>query len=72
MADMADFANDLVQERIDLALKARKAKMVFASYEVCMDCGMTIPLARREGVDNCTRCRECQELSEKVGARYAR
>ena len=72
MADIADFANDLVQERIDQALAARKALPVFASFEFCVDCDSTIPLARRMAVTSCTRCAACQQLNEQVGTRYAR
>ena len=72
VADIADFANDLVQERIDLALAARKAQPVFESYEFCEDCDMSIPLARRLAVTCCTRCAGCQQLNEEIGTRYAR
>ncbi len=72
MADDVDFANDLVQERLDLALAARKARPVFASYEFCVDCDSSIPLARRLAVTSCTRCAACQQLNEQVGTRYAR
>ncbi|MQT57134.1 TraR/DksA family transcriptional regulator [Pseudomonas sp. FSL R10-0399] len=72
MADIADFANDLVQERIDLALAARKAQPVFASYEFCVDCNSSIPMARRLAVISCMRCAACQQLNEQVGTRYAR
>ncbi|NMY76772.1 MULTISPECIES: TraR/DksA C4-type zinc finger protein [Pseudomonas] len=72
MADIADFANDLVQERIDQALAARKALRVFESFEFCVDCDSAIPLARRLAVTSCTRCAACQQLNEKVGTRYAR
>ena len=72
VADIADFANDLVQERIDLALAARKAQPVFASYEFCVDCDSLIPLARRLAVTSCTRCAACQQLNEQMGTRYAR
>lgn len=72
MADIADFANDLVQERIDQALAARKALPVFESFEFCVDCDSAIPLARRLAVTSCTRCAVCQQLNEQVGTRYAR
>ncbi|WP_314916516.1 TraR/DksA C4-type zinc finger protein [Pseudomonas helleri] len=72
MADDVDFANDLVQERLDLALAARKARPVFASYEFCVDCNSSIPMARRLAVTSCTRCAACQQLNEQVGTRYAR
>lgn len=72
MADIADFANDLVQERIDQALAARKALPVFESFEFCVDCDSAIPLARRLAVTSCIRCAACQQLNEQVGTRYAR
>lgn len=55
-----------------MALAARKAQPVFESYEFCMDCSSTIPLARRLAVTSCTRCAGCQQLNEEVGTRYAR
>lgn len=70
MADIADFANDLVQERIDQALAARKPAVVGASFEFCVDCDVPIPQARRLAVRGCMRCAECQGLMEKQGARY--
>ncbi len=72
MADDVDFASDLVQERLDLALAARKARPVFASYEFCVDCNSSIPMARRLAVTSCTRCAACQQLNEQIGTRYAR
>lgn len=72
VADDVDFANDLVQERIDRALAARKAQPVFESYEFCEDCDTSIPLARRLAVTSCTRCAVCQQLNEEIGTRYAR
>nr|WP_272492578.1 TraR/DksA C4-type zinc finger protein [Pseudomonas sp. TMW22091] len=62
----------MVQERIDQALAARKALPVFESFEFCVDCDSTIPMARRLAVTSCTRCAACQQLNEQVGTRYAR
>ena len=72
MSDCVDFANDLVQERLDAALAARKVRPVFESYAFCMDCNVSIPLARRLAVTNCTRCTQCEQLNEEIGTRYAR
>lgn len=72
MSDCVDFANDLVQDHLDTALAARKARPVFESYEFCTDCDVSIPLARRLAVTNCTRCTECEQLKEEIGTRYAR
>ncbi|WP_425262908.1 TraR/DksA C4-type zinc finger protein [Pseudomonas kulmbachensis] len=45
---------------------------MFASYEFCVDCDSSIPLARRLAVTSCTRCAACQQLNEQIGTRYAR
>lgn len=75
MADIADFANDLVQERIDQALAARNAaKPAFAphSYMFCDNCDEPIPEARRLAVQGCIYCVSCQTVDEVLGARHAR
>ncbi|WP_349970945.1 TraR/DksA family transcriptional regulator [Pseudomonas caspiana] len=75
MADIADFANDLVQERLDQALAARTAaKSVLAghSFLFCETCDEPIPPARRLAVPGCTQCVVCQSVDEIVGARHAR
>jgi RNA polymerase-binding transcription factor DksA len=65
VADIADFANDLVQERLDQALAARNAaKPALAAHsflfcESCDDPG-------------CTQCVSCQSIEESRGARHAR
>jgi len=75
VADIADFANDLVQERLDQALAARTlAKSVVAahSFLFCESCDDPIPSARRLAVPGCTQCVTCQSIDEVVGARHAR
>lgn len=71
MADIADVANDLMLERIDHALAARKPAPVSASFEYCVDCDDAIPQARRLAARGCMRCAGCQQALEKKGARYA-
>lgn len=71
MADIADVANDLMQERIDHALAARKPAAVSASFEFCVDCDEAIPQARRLAARGCMRCAGCQQALEQKGARYA-
>ena len=56
MSDCVDFANDLVQERLDNALAARKARPVFESYEFCTDCDVSITLAHATAVTNLAPC----------------
>ncbi|WP_093424022.1 MULTISPECIES: TraR/DksA family transcriptional regulator [unclassified Pseudomonas] len=75
MADIADFANDLVQERIDQALAARnasKSQAVTHSFLICLDCDEPIPEVRRLAQSGCTRCFECQSENDQMEARYAR
>ncbi|RTY01685.1 TraR/DksA family transcriptional regulator [Pseudomonas sp. C 49-2] len=75
MADIADFANDLVQERIDQAVAARLAlmpKTVLHSLMFCDECDNAIPEARRLAQPGCTLCVVCQAADDMRAARYAR
>ncbi|MGU9827302.1 TraR/DksA family transcriptional regulator [Pseudomonas sp. LF242] len=75
MADIADFANDLVQERLDQALAARSAlkpAIVAHSFMFCEGCETPIPLARRVAIPGCTQCVSCQTIDEARKARHAR
>ncbi len=75
MADIADFANDLVQERLDQALAVRAAsKAVSAahSFLFCESCDVSIPTARRIAVPGCTQCVTCEGIDEARRARHAR
>ncbi|WP_085656933.1 TraR/DksA C4-type zinc finger protein [Pseudomonas sp. B11(2017)] len=76
MADIADFANDLVQERVDQALAARllaaKPALAAHSFLFCEECEEPIPEARRFAQPGCTQCVECLASAELKGARYAR
>ena len=75
VADIADFANDLVQERLDQALAARNAvKPVTAahSFMYCENCEEPIPEARRLAVQGCIYCVSCQAVDEVLEAQHAR
>lgn len=75
MADIADFANDLVQEGIEHALAARNALKPVAmarSFMFCDACEEPIPEARRLASPGCTQCTGCQTLAEQLEARHAR
>ncbi|MBT0622717.1 TraR/DksA family transcriptional regulator [Pseudomonas fluorescens] len=75
MADIADFANDLVQERLDQALAARsalKSAIAAHSFMFCEGCETPIPLARRVAIPGCTQCVSCQTIDEARKARHAR
>ncbi|MED5608507.1 TraR/DksA C4-type zinc finger protein [Pseudomonas sp. JH-2] len=65
MADIADKANDLVLERMDAYLAARKPVEGGASLDECLDCGDPIPVARQLAAPGCTLCTWCQALSEQ-------
>ena len=75
MADIADFANDLVQERIDRALAIRgmcKPNTAAHSFLFCEACNDPIPEARRIAIPGCTQCVSCQSVEEAKEARHAR
>nr|WP_223185067.1 TraR/DksA family transcriptional regulator [Pseudomonas rhodesiae] len=75
VADIADFANDLVQERIDQAVAARLALMSNTtqhSLMFCDECDGPIPEARRLAQPGCTLCIECKTVDDQRAARYAR
>jgi phage/conjugal plasmid C-4 type zinc finger TraR family protein len=75
VADIADFANDLVQERLDQALAARNAAkpaLAAHSFLFCEDCEEPIPEKRRVAQQGCTQCLNCQSITESREARYAR
>jgi phage/conjugal plasmid C-4 type zinc finger TraR family protein len=75
MADIADFANDLVQERLDRALAARNAAkpaLAAHSFLFCVSCDDPIPEARRLALLGCTQCVGCQSIDESREARHAR
>ncbi|WP_339425263.1 TraR/DksA family transcriptional regulator [Pseudomonas proteolytica] len=75
MADIADFANDLVQERLDRALAARSASKTATaahSFMFCEVCEDPIQLARRVAIPGCTQCVACQSIDEARRARHAR
>ncbi|WP_207166040.1 TraR/DksA family transcriptional regulator [Pseudomonas protegens] len=74
MADIADFANDLVQDRLDQALAVRqlmKPKLAAHSFLICEDCDDPIPEARRLAQPGCTMCVTCQEIDDVRRARHA-
>lgn len=76
MADIADFANDLVLDRVDQALAARrnaaKPALVAHSFLFCEGCEEPIPEARRLAQPGCTQCVDCLAIEESREARHAR
>ncbi|WRI22551.1 TraR/DksA C4-type zinc finger protein [Pseudomonas canadensis] len=75
MADIADFANDLVQEQLDQAVAARLALMpdsVLPSRMFCDECDEPIPEGRRLAQPGCTLCVGCKVTEDLRASRYAR
>jgi len=76
VADIADFANDLVLERVDQALAARllvaKPTLAAHSFLFCEACDEPIPEARRLAQPGCSQCVMCQAIDEAREARHAR
>lgn len=75
VADIADFANDLVLERVDQALAARSAAkpaLAAHSFLFCETCDEPIPEARRLAQPGCTQCVGCLAIEEMMEARHAR
>ena len=64
MADFADEASELTQERLEKAL-ANRVQYTGVSEEFCLECGEEIPQLRRETIKGCKFCVECQSLREK-------
>lgn len=65
MADVADIANDIEQERITRILESRAQPADRPSAMQCEDCGAPIPDARRQALPGVITCIHCQELNEK-------
>ena len=63
-ADPLDFATALQEAEIDNAINNR-VRYEGLSLDECVECGDTIPLARREAVQGCTMCVTCQTKKEK-------
>ena len=65
MADAADRAGELIEEREAAALAARK-QFIGESEAHCVECDDEIP-ERRRALGGVTRCVSCQEIYEARG-----
>ncbi|MGR7296606.1 TraR/DksA family transcriptional regulator [Klebsiella aerogenes] len=63
-AEIIDQANDLAQQRIDMAIAAHRIDHNAVSAEHCTECGEDIPAPRRAAVPGCQTCAECQSVIE--------
>ena len=70
MADEADIANDLIANEVSSALsKMRQDTAIKMGPKECIECGESIPLARRRL--GFKRCVECAMESERLKSLYA-
>ena len=64
-ACILDNASKVEQESLAHTLALRKLNTpTFDSFKECVDCGLEIPLARRQFAKGITRCVDCQEIVE--------
>lgn len=66
MADFADIASDIEQERLQQSLQNRPQFTAHSHYE-CEECGEEIPAQRRAigGVTHCIGCQTKLEAKQK-------
>ncbi|HEO1672869.1 TPA: TraR/DksA family transcriptional regulator [Klebsiella aerogenes] len=64
MPEIIDQANELAQQRIDMAIAAHRLNRNAVSAEHCSECGENIPSPRRAAVPGCQTCAECQSVIE--------
>jgi phage/conjugal plasmid C-4 type zinc finger protein, TraR family len=65
-AEIIDQANELTQQRIDMAVAAHRINRNAVSAEHCSECGEDIPALRRAAVPGCLTCAECQADLELI------
>ena len=65
MADLADLAQDVVEQAIQAGIA--KALQAEKPSPECVDCGETISKKRREAVPFARRCFDCQTIKETWG-----
>ncbi|EPT2445142.1 TraR/DksA family transcriptional regulator [Enterobacter quasiroggenkampii] len=63
-AEIIDQANELAQQRIDMAIAAHRINRNAVSADHCAECGEDIPEPRRAAVPGCQTCKDCQQLNE--------
>lgn len=63
--EIIDQANDLAQQRIEMAIAADRIDRNALSAQHCEECGDPNPEPRRAAVHGCKTCAECQERRER-------
>lgn len=65
MSDIADLANDAMQESLDRILAQRTKPSTEVSATECDECGADIPEARRIAVPGTEHCTDCASMLER-------
>ena len=65
MADEVDLANDQAEYHLQVALRRVPSTSNAASALFCDDCDEPIPELRRQAVQGCFTCIDCQSLRER-------
>ena len=66
MPEIIDQANELTQQRIDMAVAAHRIDRNAVSAEHCAECDEPIPEPRRAAVPGCQTCASCQNDLELI------
>lgn len=70
MADIADLAQQVIEQTLhDALVRSRSDKPLRIGKRECMECGATIPVARRRAVPNTCHCVACASRHEILNAR---
>jgi len=64
MADVVDQAQQAEANHLRSALSRVPKPENSESLTHCIECGREIPERRRQAIEGCTRCVECQELED--------
>lgn len=64
MKDIIDRANELAEKEREVALAKHRNRTTACSLTHCEDCAEPIPEIRRQKVQGCTRCIDCQTAYE--------
>lgn len=66
MADPVDIGNERAEQHLADALARHQQASLRQAVSAlwCEDCGEAIPLARREAVQGCQYCIDCQQIRE--------
>lgn len=64
MSDEVDRAQEIQELANAEAMHQHRRKTALTPSDECVECGVVIPLARRQAVP-CERCVDCQSLHER-------